>query len=143
VQVRIPAGVEDGQRIRVKGKGGPGSHGGPAGDLYVDVHVTADRRFARRGRHVTTTVTVPVTEALLGSTKSVPTLDDPVTLKIAPGTQPGTTMRVKGRGVPAHGKHAAGDLLVTVQVDIPTALNETQRDLVEQLAASLKTEEKV
>jgi molecular chaperone DnaJ len=143
VQVRLPAGVEDGQRIRVKGKGGPGSHGGPAGDLYVDVHVTADRRFARRGRHVTTTVTVPVTEALLGSTVSVPTLDDPVTLKIAAGTQPGTTMRVKGRGVPAHGKHAAGDLLVTVQIDIPTALNETQRNLVEQLAASLNTEEKV
>ena len=143
VQVRLPAGVDDGQRIRVKGKGAPGRHGGPAGDLYVDVHVTSDSRFARRGRHVTTTVSIPVTDALLGSTVSVPTLDDPVTLKIAAGTQPGTTMRVKGRGVPAHGKSAAGDLLVTVTVEIPTPLNDAQRALIEQLASSLKSEEKV
>ena len=127
----------------MKGKGAPGRHGGPAGDLYVDVHVTSDSRFARRGRHVTTTVSIPVTDALLGSTVSVPTLDDPVTLKIAAGTQPGTTMRVKGRGVPAHGKSAAGDLLVTVTVEIPTPLNDAQRALIEQLASSLKSEEKV
>jgi len=92
---------------------------------------------------VTTTVSIPVTDALLGSTVSVPTLDDPVTLKIAAGTQPGTTMRVKGRGVPAHGKSAAGDLLVTVTVEIPTPLNDAQRALIEQLASSLKSEEKV
>ena len=127
----------------MKGKGAPGRHGGPAGDLYVDVHVNSDSRFARRGRHVTTTVSIPVTDALLGSTVSVPTLDDPVTLKIAAGTQPGTTMRVKGRGVPAHGKSAAGDLLVTVTVEIPTPLNDAQRALIEQLASSLKSEEKV
>ena len=88
VNVRIPAGVNDGQRIKIKGKGNPGTHGGPAGDLFVDVHVSPDARFDRRGRNVTTTVNVPLTAAMLGTTVEVPTLDDPVTLKIPAGTQP-------------------------------------------------------
>jgi len=141
VNVRIPAGVVDGQRIRLKGKGSPGVNGGHAGDLFVDVHVTPDPRFDRRGRHVTTTVHVPVTAAMLGTEVSVPTLSDPVTLKIPAGTQPGTTMRVRERGVPAQGKHAAGDLLVTVQVDVPKKLTKDQRTLVEKLAISLGEEE--
>jgi molecular chaperone DnaJ len=115
-------------------------HGGTAGDLFVDVYVTSDTRFDRRGRHVTTTVKVPLTQALLGTTVQVPTLDDPVTLKIPAGTQPGTTMRVKGRGVPASGKNAAGDFLVTVSVSVPKKLTKQQRGLVEQLASSLKEE---
>lgn len=141
VQVRLPAGVEDGQRIRVKGKGGPGFQGGPAGDLFVDVRVGADPRFSRKGRHVTTSTTISITQAVLGTTVSVPTLDDPVTLKIAPGTQPGTTLRVKSRGVPAHGKHPQGDLLVTVNVHVPTELTPEQRELVEQLAATWESKE--
>lgn len=141
VQVRLPAGVEDGQRIRVKGKGGPGLQGGPSGDLYVDVRVSPDARFARRGRHVTTSTTISVTDALLGSTVSVPTLDDPVTLKVSPGTQPGTTLRVKGRGVPAQGKHPTGDLLVTVAVHMPSELSDEQRSLVEQLAKSFRSKD--
>jgi len=141
VQVRLPAGVEDGQRIRVKGKGGPGLQGGPAGDLYVDVRVSPDARFARRGRHVTTTATISVTDAMLGTTVSVPTLDDPVTLKVAPGTQPGTTLRVKGRGVPAQGKHPTGDLLVTVTVHVPSDLTDEQRSLVEQLAKGFRSKD--
>ena len=96
-----PAGVNDGQRIKIKGKGNPGTQGGPAGDLFVDVHVSPDARFDRRGRNVTTTVHVPLTAAMLGTTVEVPTLDEPVTLKIPAGTQPSTTMRVRGRGVPA------------------------------------------
>jgi molecular chaperone DnaJ len=140
VNVRIPGGVDDGQRIRLKGKGEPGQYGGPSGDLFVDVHVAHDDTFARKGRHITTTVHVPVTEALLGTTVLVPTLDEPVTVKVNPGTAPGTTMRVKGKGVPATGKHHAGDLLVTVQVDLPSKLNKRQRELVEQLAASLVEE---
>ena len=115
---------------------------GVAGDLFVDVHVGADARFGRRGRHVTTTVDVPVTSAILGTTVEVPTLDDPVTLKIPAGTQGGTTMRVRGRGVPAAGKHAAGDLLVTVNVAVPKKLTKEQRGLVERLAASLGEEER-
>lgn len=140
VNVRLPAGVVDSQRIRLKGKGNPGSQGGPAGDLFVDVHVASDARFDRRGRHVTTTVKVPLTQAILGTTVEVPTLDEPVTLKIPAGTQPGTTMRVKGRGVPASGKHASGDLLVTVSVSVPKKLTKQQRALVEQLSSALSEE---
>ena len=141
VNVRVPAGVVDGQRIRLKGKGSPGTKGGPAGDLFVDVHVAPDARFARKGRHVTTTVRVPFTAALLGTTVEVATLDDPVTLKIPAGTQPGTTMRVRGRGVPAHAKHPAGDLLVSVVVVLPQKLSKEQRTLVERLAATMPEEE--
>ena len=137
VNVRVPAGVVDGQRIRLKGKGAPGAQGGPAGDLFVDVHVTPDPRFGRRGRHLTTTVTVGVTQAILGATVAVPTLEEPVTLKVPAGTQPGTTMRVRGRGVPAAGKHAAGDLLVTIAVALPTELTRDQRAAVERLAHAL------
>src|SRR5487761_1927063 len=140
VNVRVPAGVVDGQRIRLKGKGQAGVHGGPAGDLFVDVHVAPDARFARRGRHVTTSVDVPATAAMLGTTVEVPTLDEPVTLKVPAGTQGGTTMRVRGRGVPAAAKHAAGDLLVTVNVAIPTKLTKEQRALVEKLAVALHDE---
>ena len=140
VNVRIPAGVVDGQRIRLKAKGNQGTHGGPAGDLFVDVHVSPDPHFDRKGRHVTTTVNVALTAAILGTTLEVRTLDDPVTLKISAGTQPGTTMRVRGRGVPAAGKHAAGDLLVTVNVVIPKKLNKEQRALVEKLHAALNEE---
>src|ERR1019366_2971112 len=89
VNVRIPAGVVDGQRIRLKSKGNPGTHGGPAGDLFVDVHVACDAHFARKGRHVTTSIDVPLTSAILGTTVVVATLDDPVTLKIPAGIQPG------------------------------------------------------
>jgi molecular chaperone DnaJ len=137
VNVRIPAGVIDGQRIRLKGKGNQGSHGGPAGDLFVDVHVSGDAHFDRRGRNVTTVVDVALTAAILGTTVEVPTLDGPVTLKIPAGTQPNTTMRVRGRGVPAAAKHAAGDLLVTVNVTLPKKLSKEQRTLVEKLASAL------
>jgi len=140
VNVRIPVGVVDGQRIRLKGKGAPGAQGGHPGDLFVDVHVASDPRFERRGRHITTSVNVPLTAALLGTTVEVPTLDEPVTLKIAPGTQPGTTLRVRGRGVPASAKHAQGDLLVTVNVELPKKLTKEQRALVEKLAAALHEE---
>ncbi len=140
VNVRVPAGVVDGQRIRLKGKGSPGSQGGHPGDLFVDVHVASDAHFERKGRHVTTTVKVPLTAAILGTTVEVPTLDEPVTLKIPAGTQPGTTMRVRGRGVPAAGKHAHGDLLVSVNVEIPKKLNKEQRTLVEKLAQALHEE---
>jgi molecular chaperone DnaJ len=140
VNVRIPAGVVDQQRIRLKGKGNPGSGGGPAGDLFVDVHVATDKRFGRKNRNITTTVHVTMIDALLGTEIAVPTMDDDVTLKIPSGTQPGTTMRVRGRGVPQSPKHAAGDLLVMVQVDLPKKLTKHQRDLVEKLSATMGEE---
>jgi molecular chaperone DnaJ len=140
VNIRIPAGVVDKQRIRLKGKGFPGAGGGPAGDLYIEVHVLPDSRFTMKGRNITTTVSVPMIAALLGTTVQVPTLDGPVTLKVPGGTQPGTVMRVKGRGVPAGAKHAVGDLLVTVAVELPKKLSKKQRALVEELARELDEE---
>jgi molecular chaperone DnaJ len=135
VKVRIPAGVQDGQRIRMKERGGPGRHGGPAGDLYVTVHVGSHALFGRKGRDLTLTVPVTYPEAALGADITVPTLEaGPVTLRIPAGTRSGRTFRVKGRGVP-HGK-TTGDLLVTVEVAVPTRLSEAERRAVEELAAA-------
>ena len=141
VKVRIPPGVEDGQRVRVKGRGAPGQGGGPAGDLYVVVRVGSDPRFGRRGRNLTVSVSVTFPEAVLGTTVTVPTLDGPVTVRVPPGTAPGTHLRVKGRGVPApDGKSGAkaGDLLVRVDVVVPKSLTDEQRAALEQLAATLE-----
>jgi molecular chaperone DnaJ len=138
VKVRIPAGVEDGQRIRVKGRGAPGQGMAPAGDLYVVVHVGAHSIFGRSGRNLTITVPVTFPEAALGTTITVPTLDGKVTLKVPPGTQSGQVMRVRGRGVPSgNGRNAGkpGDLLVKIEVLVPTQMSDEQRTLVESLAA--------
>lgn len=134
VKVRIPPGVEDGQRIRVKGRGAPGRGGAPAGDLFVTVHVAPHRLFGRRGRHLTLAVPVTFAEAALGATITVPTLDGSVTLKIPPGTQSGQTFRVRGHGVPASGREPAGDLLVTVDVQVPRHLTPEQRAAIEAYA---------
>ena len=136
VKVRIPAGVADGQRIRLKGRGGAGRNGGPIGDLYVNVRVSADAVFGRDGKNLTVVVPVTFVEAALGAKLTVPTLDGkPVTLKLPAGTPSGKVFRVKGRGVVS--KKATGDLLVTVQVSVPTDLTDEQRDAVEALAATL------
>ncbi|MGH9082566.1 MAG: DnaJ C-terminal domain-containing protein, partial [Acidimicrobiales bacterium] len=138
VKVRIPPGVEDGQRIRVKGRGVPGQGMAPAGDLYVVVRVGTHPQFGRRGRNLTLTVPVSFPDAVLGATVTVPTLDETVTLRVPPGTQPGTHLRVRGRGVPA-GKNGSkpGDLLVRVDVAVPKTLTDDQRAAVEALAATL------
>ena len=101
VKVRIPAGVEDGQRIRVKGRGAPGQGMAPPGDLYVVVHVAKHEVFGRSGRNLTITVPITFPEAALGTTITVPTLDGKVTLKVPPGTSSGKVLRVRGRGVPS------------------------------------------
>jgi molecular chaperone DnaJ len=132
VKVRVPAGVEDGQRIKLKSRGTPGRHGGPPGDLYVTVRVGAHPLFGRRGRDLTLTVPVTFPEATLGAEIKVPTLTTPVTLKVAPGTKSGRTLRVRGRGIPA--SKGAGDLLVTVEVAVPAKLTDNQRRAVEGLA---------
>ncbi len=137
VKVRIPPGVEDGQRIRVKGRGAPGQGMAPPGDLYVVVRVGKHAVFGRRGKNLTLSVPVTFPEAALGSTVTVPTLDGPVTVRIPAGTASGTTLRVRGRGVPASsGKNGSGpgDLLVRVEVAVPTALTDEQRAAVEALA---------
>lgn len=119
--VRVPAGVADGQRVRVAGRGGPGERGGPAGDLLVLVHVSPHPLFGRKGSSVTLTVPVTFPEAALGAEVKVPTPDGAsVTLRLPPGTASGRTFRVRGRGVPK--KSGAGDLLVTVEVAVPARL---------------------
>ncbi len=134
VKVRIPPGVQDGQRIRLKGKGGAGANGGPSGDLYVLTHVGEHKIFARKGRDLTLNVPLTFPEATLGTTVKVPTLEGPVTVRIPPGTRTGRTFRVKGHGVPAAGNGKPGDLLVTVDVAVPETLSEQERAAVEQLA---------
>jgi molecular chaperone DnaJ len=138
VKVRIPAGVEDGQRIRVKGRGAPGQGMAPPGDLYVIVHVANHEVFGRTGRNLTLTVPITFPEAALGTTMTVPTLDSKVTLKVPPGTASGKVLRVRNRGVPAgSGRNAkkAGDLLVKVEVVVPTELTDEQKAALESLAA--------
>ena len=137
VKVRIPSGVEDGQRIRVKGRGAPGQGMAPAGDLYVVVHVGKHQIFGRTGRNLTITVPVTFPEAALGTTVTVPTLESKVTLKVPAGTQSGKVLRVRGRGVPVgNGRNAGkpGDLLVKLEVVVPTVLTDEQRAAIESLA---------
>jgi molecular chaperone DnaJ len=134
INVRIPAGVRDGARVRIPGKGTPGTQGAPAGDLYVTVHVEPHKLFGRSGDDLTLTVPITFTEAALGTTLRVPTLDGSVALKIAPGTPSGRTLRVRGRGV--HRRGRSGDLLVTVEVAVPTHLDKAGREALEQFAAT-------
>jgi molecular chaperone DnaJ len=131
IQARIPAGVKDGQRIRLRGKGASGERGGPAGDLYVNVKVADHPVFGRKGDNLTIEVPITFDEAALGADIKVPTLNGaPVTVKIPPGTPNGRTFRVRGRGVVRKDGHR-GDLLVTVDVQVPAVLNDPARQAVE------------
>jgi molecular chaperone DnaJ len=134
INVRIPAGVRDGARVRVPGKGTAGQRGGPAGDLFVTVHVLPHRLFGRSGDDLTLTVPISFPEAALGTTLRVPTLDGAVSLKVAPGTPSGRTLRVRGRGIKTRSK--AGDLLVTVEVAVPAKLDADAREALEKFAAT-------
>ncbi|MEV7546844.1 molecular chaperone DnaJ [Streptomyces sp. NPDC089915] len=131
MQVRIPAGVSDGQRIRLRGKGAPGERGGPAGDLYVVVHVGTHPVFGRKDDNLTVTVPVTIAEAALGADIKVPTLGGPpVTLKLPPGTPTGRTMRARGKGA-VRKDGTRGDLLVTVEVAVPAELSDKAREALE------------
>ncbi|MCW2867505.1 MAG: dnaJ [Marmoricola sp.] len=131
VSARIPAGVKDGQRIRLKGKGAVGENGGPAGDLLITVHVRAHQLFGRKGDNLTLDAPVAFDEAALGAEIRVPTLGGtPVTLRIPPGTPNGRVMRVRGRGA-TRKDGSRGDLLVTVVVQVPPELDESSRAAVE------------
>lgn len=131
MRVRIPAGVQDGQRIRLRGKGAPGERGGPAGDLYVTVHVEPHPVFGRRNENLTVTVPVTFPEATLGAEIKAPTLNGaPVTLKLPPGTPNGRTFRVRGRGA-RRPDGTRGDLLVTVEVVVPQRVGGQAKDALE------------
>jgi len=135
LNVRIPPGVADGQRIRLAGKGEPGESGGPAGDLYVMVKVRPDDLFGRSGDDLTLVLPVTFAEAVLGTNLRVPTLDGAVTLRVPPGTPSGRTLRVRGKGVTRRGG-GTGDLLVTIEVQMPTGLSEQARKALEEFAAA-------
>jgi molecular chaperone DnaJ len=130
IQARIPAGVKDGQRIRLRGKGGAGENGGAPGDLFVTVKVTPHRLFARSGDNLTLDVPVSFDEAALGAEIKIPTLGgNPVTLKLPAGTPNGRTFRVRGKGV-SKSDGTRGDLLATVEVQVPARLNDAAREAI-------------
>lgn len=139
ISVRIPTGVDNGQKIKLAGKGEPGANGGPPGDLYVTVKVNAHPVFGRQGKNLTVTVPVTFAQAALGAEISVPTFEgDPVKLRLSPGSQPGQVLRVRGRGVKT-GK-GTGDLLVKVALEVPTELSDEQRQALQVFAETMEAE---
>jgi molecular chaperone DnaJ len=136
-KVRVPAGVEDGQRIRLPGKGGPGVNGGPPGDLYAAVHVARHPVFARRGLDLLVDAPVGWPEAVLGTDIEVPTLDGPpVRVRVPAGTPHGRTLRVRGHG--ARTDKAEGDLLVSIRVTVPDHISNEQREAVQAVAEAFR-----
>jgi molecular chaperone DnaJ len=140
VEVDVPAGISDGQRIRISGRGHAGERGGPNGDLYVVVRVREDERFLRDAEDLITVVDVAAPLAALGTTIPVPTLDGEVPVDVPAGTQPGETILLRGRGMPPLGRGRTGDLRVVVNVTIPRRLSGEQRDLLERLAGTMTEE---
>ncbi len=140
IEVPQPAGIDDGQRIRLQGKGNAGEAGGPDGDLYVLVRVRQDERFVREGDDLITALDVPVTLVALGGTLEVPTLEASTTIEVAPGTQPGEILTVRGEGMPSLRRNRRGDLQVVINVIVPRRLSEEQRELMSQFGESLTEE---
>ncbi len=134
MEVKIPAGVETGSRLRVQGEGESGTQGGPPGDLYVVIHVSEHEQFERQGNNLYSSVPITFAQAALGAEIQVTTLDNEEKLKIPLGTQTGTVFRLKGKGMPVLGGRGKGDLFVAVTVITPTSLTREQRKLLEQLA---------
>ena len=134
VKVRIPAGVDDGERVRIAGKGNDGHGGAPAGDAYVHIRVEPHPMFRREGDDLITEVPVGMVKAALGGEVLVPTLDGSATIKIPAGTRGGQRFRLKGRGVPARSARAAGDLHAIVQIVTPKDLDAKSRELLEEFA---------
>jgi molecular chaperone DnaJ len=137
VSVDVPAGIDDGQRIRITGRGHAGERGGPAGDLYVQIRVKEDPRFVRHDDELVTVVDVAAPLAALGTTVQVPTLEGTTELEIPAGIQPHESINIRGQGMPAlRGRHR-GNLRVVVNVVVPRHLKKEQKELLEQLADSL------
>ena len=138
LEVKIPAGIRDGQKVRVAGRGQPGHDGGPAGDLLVQIHIEPHAGFEREGDDLVTRVTISQPTAALGGEIDVPTLDARVTMTIPAGTQPGRRFRLRGKGMPTMKSGSHGDLYVQVQVETPVHLTAEQKELYRRLDASLK-----
>lgn len=140
ITVRVPPGVDDGARLRLTAEGEAGVAGGPAGDLYVVISVKEHPLFERDGPSLLCEVPVPFVKAALGAEIEVPTLDGKVTMRIVEGTQSGTTLRLRGKGLPTLRSKERGDQLVRLFVEVPTKLTDRQRELLEQFAAESDTE---
>lgn len=135
IRITIPAGVENGQVIKLKGYGAPGVNGGPAGDLYITFKIDDHQNFKRIGNDLFTTANIDLFTALLGGETTIDTLDGKVKMKVAAETQPGTRVRLKGKGVPIYRQEGQrGDLYVTYEVKLPTKLTEKQRALFTELS---------
>jgi molecular chaperone DnaJ len=140
LSVDVPAGIADGQRIRLSGRGHAGEHGGPSGDLYVLVRVAEDERFVREGDDLVTVVEVSAAAAALGTTVTVPTLEGEHEIDIEPGTQPGEVVTLSGKGMPSVRSGRRGRQRVVVTVLIPRNLTEQQRELLSEVHESLTEE---
>jgi molecular chaperone DnaJ len=138
--IEVPAGIEDGQRMRITGAGHSGEPGAPSGDLYVEVRVAEDERFERDGGDLISTVSIPATEAMLGTKVTVPTLEGEEEIEVEPGTQPLTEKVLKGAGLPHLNGRRRGNQRIVFEVFVPTNLNEEQRELAERLDESLEDE---
>lgn len=135
LRITIPAGIENGQKIKLKGHGGPGINGGPDGDLYITFSIPVHPRFKRSGNDLYTTATIDLYTAVLGGEATIETLGGKVKIKVNPGTQNGSKTKLKGKGFPVYKQeNEYGDLYVTYQVTLPTTLTEKQKELFEQLS---------
>lgn len=134
VRITIPAGVADGQKIKLKGHGNPGYNGGPNGDLFITFNITEDHHFKRNGDQLSAEVEIDLYTAVLGGEVNIKTLDGSVNLKVKPETQNGTKVRLKGKGFPVYKKEGEfGDLVVTYRVKLPTNLTQKEKDLFQQI----------
>ena len=137
MRVNIPAGVRDGSRVRLAGKGEPGRDGGPPGDLYLITRVAPSPVFKRKGNNLEVEVPLTIPEALRGAEVQVPTLDGTKTLRVKPGTKPGTVQRLRGEGPPKLGSSARGDIHYRFVLDVPDQLDSAQREAVDALAKTM------
>jgi molecular chaperone DnaJ len=142
LNVKVPAGVEHGTRIRCTGEGDAGRAGGPRGDLYVVLSVRAHNFFERNGQDLRCVIPISFPQAALGAEIEMPGIDGPVALKIPEGTQSGRELRIRGRGVPYVNEKGRGDLIVKVLVQVPKKLTRTERELIAKLAESLSADNK-
>lgn len=138
--IEVPAGIEDGQRMRISGAGHAGDVGAPPGDLYVEVRVSEDERFERDGSDLISVVSIPATQAMLGTTVTVPTLEGEEEIGVEPGTQPGTEKVLRGAGLPRLNSRRRGNQRVILEVFVPTNLGEEQREIAERLDETLAEE---
>ncbi|MEP6736290.1 MAG: DnaJ C-terminal domain-containing protein [Chryseolinea sp.] len=135
IRITIPAGVENGQVIKLKGHGAPGINGGPAGDLFLTITVSGHPEFSRAGNDLITTTSIDLYQAVLGGDAVVNTINGQVKVKVAPGTQPGTKIRLKGKGLPVYKKEGeSGDMYVTFEVSLPVDLTDEQKKLFMELS---------